>query len=126
MAILDAPGEIGGQIPFRTETVRGEGPVVVRLIGELDQATTPQLEACLDTLREDGSPDIRLDLSGLSFCDSSGISAMLMASQSWTKAGGHLSIASPQDAVRRVLEITGLLDRLSAPRSQEDSHGDEP
>jgi anti-sigma B factor antagonist len=123
MAILDAPGEIGGILPFRTETTFGEDAVVVRLIGELDQSTTPQLEACLDTLRADGAPDIRLDLSGLSFCDSSGISAMLMASQEWTKRGGHLSIASPQDAVRRVLEITGLLDRLSAPRSADDRQG---
>jgi anti-anti-sigma factor len=123
MAILDAPGEIGGILPFRTETTFGEDAVVVRLIGELDQSTTPQLEACLDTLRADGAPDIRLDLSGLSFCDSSGISAMLTASKRVRKQGGHLSIVSPQPAVRSVLEITGLLDYLSAPRSEEGTDG---
>jgi anti-sigma B factor antagonist len=126
MAILDPPGEIGGVTPFRAETMHGEGLVVVRLIGELDLTTAPQLGVCLDALRADGARDVRLDLSGLSFCDSSGISAMLTASKDWTKSGGRLSIASPQPAVRRVLEITGLLDWLNAPPSGEHRDGEEP
>lgn len=111
---------------FRAEAVQGEGPVVVKLTGELDQSATPQLEACLDTLRAAGAKDIQLDLSGLDFCDSSGISAMLTASKQSGRSGGHLSIASPQAAVRRVLEITGLLDYLSAPPSREFPDEGEP
>jgi anti-sigma B factor antagonist len=100
----------------------GGGPTVVRLLGELDLSTVPELEACLEGLGADGA-DVRLDLSGLSFCDSSGISAMVTASKQVRKGGGSLSIASPQPAVRSVLEITGLFDYLSAPRPEEGVDG---
>jgi anti-sigma B factor antagonist len=115
MTIQDPPGEIRGAVCFSAELLNGEGPIVVKLLGELDLSTAPQLEACLKGL----GADVRLDLSGLSFCDSSGISAMVTASKRVRKQGGHLSIVSPQPAVRSVLEITGLLDYLSAPQSEE-------
>ena len=114
MAIQDAPSEIRGTVPFSAELLSGEGPSVVKLLGELDLSTAPQLEACLEGLGADGA-SVQLDLSGLTFCDSSGISAMVTAAKRVRKRGGHLSIASPQPAVRSVLEITGLLDYLSAP-----------
>jgi anti-anti-sigma factor len=119
--IQDPPGEIGGAACFSAELLNGEGPTIVRLLGELDLSTTSELEACLDELG-DGA-DVRLDLSGLSFCDSSGISAMVTGAKRVRKRGGHLSIVSPQPAVRSVLEITGLLDYLSAPRSEEGTDG---
>jgi anti-sigma B factor antagonist len=118
MMIQDPPGEIGGAAYFSVELLNGEGPAVVKLLGELDLSTTPQLEACLDGLGANGE-EVRLDLSGLTFCDSSGISAMVTASKRVRKQGGHLSIVSPQPAVRSVLEITGLLDYLSAPQSED-------
>lgn len=126
MAIQDSSGEIGETAQFRVEPVNGDGVVVVRLAGELDQSAAPQLEACLDALRAEGARDVRLDLSGLSFCDSSGISAMVTASRQCRRLGGRLSIASPQAAVRRVLEITGLLDYLSAPQPEEDRDEEAP
>ena len=122
MLIQDPPGEVGGAVRFSAELLNGEGLSVVKLLGELDLSTTAQLEACLNGLGADGA-DVRLDLSGLSFCDSSGISAMVTAAKRVRKCGGHLSIVSPQPAVRSVLEITGLLDYLSAPQSEEGIDG---
>ena len=123
MMIVDPPGEIGGSVRFSAELLNGEGPIVVKLHGELDLSTADQLEVCLEGLGADGA-DVRLDLSELSFCDSSGISAMVTASKRVRKRGGHLSIASPQPAVRSVLEITGLLDYLSAPQFEEGIDGE--
>jgi anti-sigma B factor antagonist len=122
MTIQDRPGRIGGAVCFSAELLNDEGPTVVKLLGELDLSTAHQLEACLDGLGADGA-DVRLDLSGLSFCDSSGISAMVMAAKRVRKRGGYLFIVSPQPAVRSVLEITGLLDYLSAPQSEEGISG---
>lgn len=122
MTIQNPPGGISGAVCFSAELLDGEGPAVVKLLGELDLSTAPQLEACLEELGANGA-DVRLDLSGLSFCDSSGISAMVTASKQVTERGGHLSIVSPQPAVRSVLEITGLLDYLCAPRSEEGIDG---
>jgi anti-sigma B factor antagonist len=122
MAIQDPPDEIGGAVRFSAELLNGGGPTVVKLLGELDLSTVPELEACLEGLGADGA-DVRLDLSGLSFCDSSGLSAMVTACKQVRKGGGSLSIASPQPAVRSVLEITGLFDYLSAPQSKEGLDG---
>jgi anti-sigma B factor antagonist len=122
MTIQDPPGEIGGAVRFSAQLLNCEGPTVVKLLGELDLSTVPKLEACLEGLDADGA-DVRLDLSELSFCDSSGISAMVTASKRVRNRGGHLSIVSPQPAVRSVLEITGLLDYLSASRSESGGDG---
>jgi anti-sigma B factor antagonist len=126
MAIHELAGEMGGAVLFRAELMKGEDPAVVKLTGELDLLAAPQLEVCLVALRAEGAHDIRLDLSGLSFCDSSGISALLKASKQCRKSGGHLSIASPQAAVRRVLEITGLLDYFSEAKPEDDGGGGKP
>ena len=48
---------------------------------------------------------------------------MVTASKRVRKRGGHLSIASPQPAVRTVLEITGLFDYLSGTQSEEGVDG---
>lgn len=52
---------------------------------------------------------IVLDASELSFIDSSGVSELLRIRDTAVEHGGSFTIVSPTPAVRRVLEITGLL-----------------
>jgi stage II sporulation protein AA (anti-sigma F factor antagonist) len=85
----------------------------VVLLGELDIAGVPVLEARLDQLRGDRAR-VRLDLSALEFMDSSGLQLLLK----WTKEaranGWNLEIdGEVAPAVRRVFELSGVVGFLS-------------
>jgi anti-sigma B factor antagonist len=80
---------------------------LVTVVGELDIATSPQLrEACLEALDLGG--DIELDLGGVGFLDSSGISVLVQARQRVDGLGRRFAISAASRPVRRVLEISGL------------------
>jgi anti-sigma B factor antagonist len=97
------------------------GVVVIRLHGELDLATAPELSRALDDLPEDGPGEIIVDFSQLAFIDSSGIAALIAAQKALVARGRHLSIRFPRPAAFRVLEITGLLAFLHVgPSASED------
>jgi len=74
-------------------------------VGELDIATVPLLEASYEEL-EHGP--VLLDLSGISFIDSTGLQLLLRLSE---RSAGRLEIiGSP--ALDRLLQITGVRDQL--------------
>jgi anti-sigma B factor antagonist len=69
------------------------------------------LSDVLATHRAPGATII-LDLSGLSFMDSTGM-RLLLEADAESRANGHsLELRAPTKAVTRVLEIAGVLDRL--------------
>lgn len=85
----------------------------VRLRGELDQTTAPDLERLLDRLRRDGHRQITLDLSGLEFLSASGLTVFLRTDQALRAVGGQLVLTRPTRMAHRVLAITGLDTTLS-------------
>jgi anti-sigma B factor antagonist len=79
----------------------------LRVIGELDLATVPILASHLDPLPE-WCDEVVVDLNGLSFVDSTGLSVLLHAHHNAEASGRRIVLTSPSDRVRRLLEITGL------------------
>ena len=87
---------------------------IVRVVpvGELDLATTGQLEQQLHELRDAGFEQIVLDLRELTFIDSSGI-RILVAEHHYAEQAEHgFSLISGPPAVQRALEVCGLLGVL--------------
>ncbi|HYT77982.1 MAG TPA: STAS domain-containing protein [Actinomycetota bacterium] len=86
-------------------------PRIFRLIGELDISNAETLAAVLD--REvDEQGDISLELSELTFMDSSGIRVLLRAMDR-LNGRGKIMLVSPTSSVRHVLSLMGLDDRDS-------------
>ena len=84
------------------EVQSGPGRVVVA--GEIDLRTSPELrEALADASTVEGS-ELVIDLTGVTFIDSSGISELLRASN----AGHRLTLRHPAASVRRLFELAGL------------------
>jgi anti-sigma B factor antagonist len=80
--------------------------------GELDIASAPDLQYVVVRLCADSARKIVLDLSKLEFMDSTGLEAIL-ASQSVCKDHGVGFVLTPaHGAVKRMLEITGMIDAL--------------
>ena len=85
-------------------------PVVVAW-GELDVATVPVLESALDSvLNLHGGRAVEVDLSGVSFIDSSGLGVLVTGLKRAQEHGGTLIVRGLQPSPRKVFEITGLLE----------------
>lgn len=94
-----------------TDEPAGDG-VVIRIKGELDLAAAPELvDAIVDS---NESPRVSLDLSGVTFLDSSAIGALVAAGRALAESGRRLEVGPRSDIVTRVLEITGLTDSAEA------------
>lgn len=100
--------------PILSLDVRIDGPVAtVVLAGELDPHSADSLAEALHELGVDDAVDrVVVDLAGVGFIDSSGLRVLLSADEALGAAGSKLVLRAPSDAVRRLLEITDLLDRL--------------
>ena len=83
--------------------------------GELDLDTAGSLEQAVATVLADGPAVIAIDFSGVSFCDSSGISALIRAYRLAGSRGCRLELHRVDPDVRRVFDVVGLSDRLIAP-----------
>jgi len=88
-----------------------EGGTLLACIGALDLATTPAFEDALCRADADGGAII-LDLSGLDFIDSRGLAMILALDRRLRESGRRLTVVRGPDAINRIFEITGVLDRL--------------
>jgi anti-sigma B factor antagonist len=84
----------------------------LHVAGELDIATAPELEHAVDAGLDGRSGEFRLDLSGLTFVDSTGAQALLHAHNAVESRGRRLVLVAAQRPVRRALEIMGLCEVL--------------
>jgi anti-sigma B factor antagonist len=95
--------------PLRIELVEGDGTRIVRLTGELDLVSA---DAVRSAVVHAGGPTVVVDLSGLEFIDSSGLSALLTARRQLTSTGHRLVLSGAKGAARRAFEVSGLDDVL--------------
>lgn len=92
-----------------------EAKVIVK--GELDPHTAPQLRAALSLLEEDPRVGrVILDLSEVSFIDSSGLRVIVGCSQSLGARNARLVLCHLSESVLQLLEITNLLRFLEVER----------
>lgn len=77
--------------------------------GEIDLYTAPRLHSELGAVLADGMPTrVVIDMSGVEFCDSTGMNVLLAAHRVAIERGGDLTLAAPRPPVRKILEVTGL------------------
>jgi anti-sigma B factor antagonist len=92
---------------------RTDGESVLELTGEIDLSTTDQLRSAVEEALATPGVPIVLDFSGVTFCDSQGLSTLLSLSRRATAAGTTLALVNVGDFLVRLLDITGLRSALS-------------
>ncbi len=97
-------------VEFAVEAHAGAaGEPVVRVRGELDWHTHPRLESALASfLGASGPRRLVLDLSAVSYLDSSGLAALVRLRGALWERGGQVVLRDCQPAVRCVLDRTRL------------------
>jgi anti-anti-sigma factor len=85
---------------------------LVRATGEIDLSTIAVLGGELDAAREEAATFL-LDLSGVTFIDSSGLHLLLEASHNSAVSDWCFFVVRPSDAVQRLIQISGTADLLT-------------
>lgn len=86
---------------------------MLALFGELDAVSAPELAECLE--KELAQPHLRVmvDLNGLHFVDSAGVSVLIKAKQDFEAKGRTLVLRRPTEQLERVFAVVGLAQWLA-------------
>jgi anti-sigma B factor antagonist len=110
---VDQPERLGPALTGRL--VRSEGVVTYRLDGDLDIAAREALPARLREIAARGDGELRLDLGGLTFMDSSGLRTLLETRALFEGDGRVLTLSDVSPEARRVIALTGSAGLLGLP-----------
>lgn len=108
-------------MPLTISSSEHSGVTVVRMDGEIDLTTVPELGKTLEGPVEDAHRRIVADLSGVGFCDSKGLAVLVAALRRVHASGGSFVLVRPQPSVLRLLRITCLDQVFSVYDSLEDA-----
>lgn len=93
-------------------TEERDGLVHVDLVGELDLSSVAKVQDELRRIEQSGAGTLVLDLSKLTFLDSTGLRCIITADERAREAGRRMVVVRGPDAVQRVFSITRLEERL--------------
>ena len=85
--------------------------VTLRITGRLDTTTSPNLDSVINELPED-TKELVFDMSGVEYISSAGIRVLLRAYKKMNFIQGKTRIETVNNIVRKVFEMTGLLQML--------------
>jgi len=91
-----------------TEENLDEHNVVLRVVGEIHATTAPQFSERLNAAISEGRTGVVLDLTGVEFIDSTGLSVLLNGLRRVTRVRGAMVLACANPTVLRLFEITKL------------------
>lgn len=99
---------------FRIEQRQAEREhVVVELGGEVDLYRAPDVKRALDAAIDAGAAGLVVDLSAVTFIDSTALGALVAAVKRLEPSGGTVALVCTDSNILKVFEITGL-DRVFA------------
>lgn len=90
------------------EVEQRDGWDVVRVAGEIDIRTAPELRDLLAGVLDRGADRVVLDLEGVEFLDSTALSVMVGAHKRLVRKGTGLVLVCTREPILRVLNVTGL------------------
>ena len=84
------------------------GYQIVSVAGELDIATAEQAYSYLSEVIDGRTAPVTVDLSGLTFCDASGLGVLARAARYARHKGRQLALTSARPSLLKIMRITGL------------------
>lgn len=93
-------------------TTQAENGRRLQVTGEVDVSNASKLRDAIDELLNQGVPSIDVDLSQVSYIDSTGIGVLVGAVHRASDAGLSLTASNPQRNVARVLDMLGVSGEL--------------
>jgi anti-sigma B factor antagonist len=108
LEIGHGPGSREGEAGLDIAMGRRGTTAVLTLAGELDMHTVPRLRMRLAAALAQGDASVLVDLTGITFMDSTGLAALVSGMRRARRSGGSLVLITPGGPVLRMLRITNL------------------
>jgi len=106
---VDGIAGVDGTVPLGLSRRTGaDGDQVVSVTGELDIATADQAYAYISEVIDSGPAAVSVDLSGLTFCDASGLGVLAKIARHARQAGRQLKLTSARPSLLKIMRLTGL------------------
>lgn len=86
----------------------GDGNQIISVTGELDIATADQAYIYISDVIDTWPVPVSVDLSGLTFCDASGLGVLARAARHARQAGRQLRLTAARPSLLKIMRITGL------------------
>lgn len=91
-----------------TRSTHPTGTTLVKVTGELDYHTAPELTRAIEETSFSADDSVVFDLTDLTYCDSTGITVLVIAYQHAQKGGSRLTLAGLNADLMRVFQVVGL------------------
>jgi anti-anti-sigma factor len=105
--LITSPLEIKRAM-MEINTRKEENATVVSVTGKMDAVSSPELEKDLSQLMAEGEKDFVIDLGELDYISSAGLRVILATAKRLKEKEGKILLASLQDMVKEVFEISGF------------------
>ena len=106
---------------MQVTSIKVQSGEIVRISGEINLDTSPDLrKACIELL-DKGEKDIVVSLKEVSYLDSAGLATLIELLQKIKGKGGTLKLCGLSDSVRTVFELNKLDTIFSLFPSEEDA-----
>ena len=92
---------------MKHEVIKKQGASIVVLKGDVDLESSPAAREVLLKSVE-GAGKVLVDLSSVTYIDSSGVASLVEALQAAKRNGGRFALVAASDPTRRVLELARL------------------
>ena len=100
---------------LQTHTLRSDDTVLLRLVGELDMATAPLVDHAVATALAAHPHHLRLDLTGVTFCDVAGLRALRRLTDTAHTAHAALHLTGISPSLHRTITWIGAASPWSLP-----------
>ena len=110
VAVMTAERILGWE-PLQLELscqIDGDGNQIVSVTGELDIATAEQAYLYISDVIDAWPTPVSVDLSGLTFCDASGLGVLARTARHARQAGRQLRLTAARPSLLKIMRITGL------------------
>jgi anti-anti-sigma factor len=108
-------------MPLLADRITPDGLRVIEASGELDRTDLPYLRATLQRAFGDGIRALILDMSAVTYIDSSVLAALIAESLGADQRGSTLMIVTGTGGIMRSLELKGLAQVMHISESLEDA-----
>jgi anti-sigma B factor antagonist len=98
----------GGEVPVAFVLSHHDETMEVAIRGEIDLSNSSEFRGCMKYCLSTGCTKLTLEVSDLTFLDSSGLSALIEVVNELEGRGGQVVLVNPTNIVRRLMELTGL------------------
>jgi anti-sigma B factor antagonist len=95
-------------MPGQVRTLSRGERAVVQVLGDLDIASAPDFRAEIDRLVRHDQLDVLVDLTEVSFIDSTGISALIATLKGLRKSGGGMELVLDNAKLLKIFRVAGL------------------